>query len=204
MQAAAGEAVPEREDRPARERILAAALSLVQSHGLQTLSQARVATAAGMRQSHLTYYFPTRKDLLKGLVESIKQEMMQAISDPGGGRRLSIAGVREFFCLRIREPLLPRLMLALMVAADEDPSLREWLTAFDREVLEHLRAIFLELGLRPTEKELGLFHVSVIGASILGAQMGTAAAAERAARLTRLAFDRLMNSSRPRRGRHQA
>ena len=56
---------------PVRERLLAAAMELVRAQGLQGFSQARVAAVAGLRQSHLTYYFPSRKDLLKALVETI-------------------------------------------------------------------------------------------------------------------------------------
>src|SRR5881227_2373362 len=47
-----------------RERILEAALSLLAESGAHELTQPRVSKAAGVRQSHLTYYFPTRADLL--------------------------------------------------------------------------------------------------------------------------------------------
>ena len=48
-----------------RERILEAALGLLSQSGAHELTQPRVAKAAGVRQSHLTYYFPTRADLLQ-------------------------------------------------------------------------------------------------------------------------------------------
>lgn len=191
--------------RPVQERILAAALALVRAQGLQGLSQARVAAAAGVRQSHLTYYFPTRKDLIKAIVQGIHAGMIQAMSapfDPGSAAAPSPAQVREFLAQRIREPLMARLMLALAHAADEDPSLRRWLADLDGELVGHLRRLFAELGLRPSEDELALLHASFVGAAILGAQQGTDAAAERAARLARLAFDRLVQGASPaRRGR---
>src|ERR1051325_11984690 len=48
-----------------RERILQAALALLAESGAHELTQPRVAKAAGVLQSHLTYYFPTRADLLQ-------------------------------------------------------------------------------------------------------------------------------------------
>src|SRR4051812_50116493 len=50
-----------------RERILEAALKLLAESGAHELTQPRVARAAGVRQSHLTYYFRTRADLLQEL-----------------------------------------------------------------------------------------------------------------------------------------
>ena len=50
-----------------RARILEAALRLLAERGAHELTQPRVAKAAGVRQSHLTYYFPTRGELLQEL-----------------------------------------------------------------------------------------------------------------------------------------
>ncbi|WP_454916872.1 TetR family transcriptional regulator [Xanthobacter sediminis] len=52
-----------------RERLLMAAVGLVREHGLPGLTQPRVAKAAGVSQSHLTYYFPTRADLVHAVLE---------------------------------------------------------------------------------------------------------------------------------------
>ena len=47
---------------PKREKILAAAAELLLTEGFHALTQHAVAARAGIRQSHLTYYFPTRND----------------------------------------------------------------------------------------------------------------------------------------------
>ncbi|MDA8164333.1 MAG: TetR/AcrR family transcriptional regulator [Desulfobacteraceae bacterium] len=188
------------DSRPVPERLLAAAMELVRTEGLRGLSQARVAAAAGLRQSHLTYYFPTRKDLIKALVKAIHAEISEAMgaAPEGDGAAASVDKARAFFVRRLREPLMARLMLALLNAADEDPSLRQWLRDFDRDVVDHLREIFTRLGLRPSENELALFHASFIGAAILSLRAGTEAGADRTALLAGLAFDRLVHSaSRP-------
>ncbi|MEJ2479853.1 MAG: TetR/AcrR family transcriptional regulator [Acidihalobacter sp.] len=181
------------------ERLLAAAMELVEQEGLRGLSQARVAAAAGLRQSHLTYYFPTRKDLIKALVRNIHGEMMRAwdslASETAGGASPETA--REFFVRRLREPLMARLMLALMNSVDEAPSLRRWLAEFDADMVERLRDTCVRAGLRPTEDDMALLHASFVGAAILGAQTAAddGAGIERTDRLVRLAFDRMADGA---------
>ena len=72
--------------RPISERLLAV-IELVKTQGLQELSQAWVAAAAGVRQSHLTYSFLTHKDLSKALVQTIYtrlafDQLIQGASPP--------------------------------------------------------------------------------------------------------------------------
>jgi AcrR family transcriptional regulator len=178
------------------DRLLAAAMELVEQEGLRGLSQARVAAAAGLRQSHLTYYFPTRKDLIKALVHNIHGEMTRAWDaialERSSGASLETA--REFFARQFREPLMARLMLALMNSADEASSLRRWLAEFDADLIERLRDTCVRLGLCPTEDDIALLHASFVGAAILGVQTGPddGAGSERADRLVRLAFDRMV------------
>jgi AcrR family transcriptional regulator len=50
-----------------RERILQAALGIIRTQGVKALTQPRIAKLAGVRQSHLTYYFPRKADLFLAL-----------------------------------------------------------------------------------------------------------------------------------------
>lgn len=47
-----------------RRAIFAAGLAILREEGLAGFTQPRVAARAGLRQGNLTYYFPTRTDLL--------------------------------------------------------------------------------------------------------------------------------------------
>lgn len=192
---------PSADARPVPERILEAALRLVESQGLSALSQARVAQAAGLRQSHLTYYYPTRKDLLLAIVERIHARMTQTISLPdANGGPLSLGELRAFLAATVQAPLMGRLMAALMAAADEDPSLRRWLLDFDQEVLGLMRADFARFGVHPSEDDLMLFSSTMLGAVLMAAQADSPAASGRFARVIGLAFDRVVAAS-PRTGR---
>ena len=178
-----------------RNRILDAALALVRDHGLLALSQARVAAAAGLRQSHLTYYFPTRGDLIKAIVRALHTGTVAAMRMPRPGEPGSVAQLREFLARCVRNPLMARLLLALLSATDEDPTLRGWLGELEAEMIAQLREAVDAAGLSPSDDELALLHVSLVGAAVLGAQGGTDESAARAARMAELAFDRLLDAS---------
>lgn len=53
-----------------RQRILDAAVEIVEEQGIKALTQPRVANRAGVRQSHLTYYFPRKADLFIALLQA--------------------------------------------------------------------------------------------------------------------------------------
>lgn len=183
---------------PVRERLLAAAMDLVRSKGLQGFSQARVAAAAGLRQSHLTYYYPSRKDLLKALVETIRTELKEEIGELLSGGRSSPTSVREicaFFAPRLGNPLLARLVVALTNAANEDPSLRRWMVELDDDLIGQLGEIFARAGLQPSIEALTLLHTNFIGISLMAEHDDRGDGAERAAHLTRLAIEQLVRST---------
>ena len=127
-----------------RDRILDAALEILCESGVQRLSQVTVADRAGVRQSHLTYYFATRQDLLcavvtrgvDGTAESVRSAVGQ---DDGGPEALvarvarSVAGLEHM-----------RLFIAMIVESDGDPALRALLAEgtrrFEATLAEALEA----------------------------------------------------------------
>ena len=56
------------EDR--RKHIIDAGLGLLREEGLPGLTQPRIATRTGLRQSHLTYYYPTRAALVAAVARA--------------------------------------------------------------------------------------------------------------------------------------
>lgn len=184
--------------RPVRERIVNAALELAQTIGVQGMSQARVAAAAGIRQSHLTYYFPTRADLIKATVYAIRDQMLDAtrnalsvsdnLTDP-------VQALREFCLREVCDLNKARLVLSLMVVAEQEPSLHHWQEEFVEEDLGQWVAVYRQLGLDPKAEEIELFHTTYIGATLVAGRSGTDAAFQRARRVAGMAFDRLLLSS---------
>jgi AcrR family transcriptional regulator len=121
---------PARESRTraVRERILDAAVGLLQSAG--KLAQPQVARAAGVPQGHLTYYFPKRFDLLAAVAARFREmlhEELPAVLEADLGQAID-AKVREkalaFVARLARDRARTRMLLGLILAAEEDPSLR--------------------------------------------------------------------------------
>lgn len=182
------------DSRTVRQRIVEAALEMAQTVGVQGMSQARVAAAAGVRQSHLTYYFPTRVDLIKATVQAIRDQMMDATNATlamNGLQNGMVAELRQFCVREICDQPRARLMLSMMLAAQEEPSLREWLYDFQSESIAQWLALYRMAGLDISQEDIELFHATFVGAALLCAQIGTEAALEQAARLAGMAFDRL-------------
>ena len=138
-----------------RRRILDAALALL-AEGVE-LNQPRVSRAAGVRQSHLTYYFPTSADLMQAVVrhsfESLGREL--------GGRRRA-GGLAGGIAAATLDKRRVRVMLALVLAADRDAALKPRMRAFVREIRGRIAPL-----VRLDGEELAFLHTVVVGAAVL-------------------------------------
>src|SRR3954453_1037375 len=101
-----------------RERILEAALSLLGGSGAHELTQPRVAKAAGVRQSHLTYYFPTRGELLQEVARYSIEKLAGQLAHRHG------ASLSDGIAAGAADKRRSRVMLGLVTAADRDPAIK--------------------------------------------------------------------------------
>jgi len=67
-------------DPQKRERFLSAALSLFVANGVQNTSTTEIARQAGTAAGTLFLYFPTKQDLIDGLVRKIAREQSETIT----------------------------------------------------------------------------------------------------------------------------
>jgi len=108
-----------------RERILDAAMAILREDGIQALSQVQVARRAEVRQSHLTYYFPKRRDLIDAVATRFIDGIAGGLGDLAGQSESSTPGaVLERIAAAIAEPGHMRMFAGVIVAADADPELR--------------------------------------------------------------------------------
>src|SRR2546423_3822173 len=98
-----------------RSRILEAALDLLARSGAHGLTQPKVAKAAGVRQSHLTYYFPTRGELL----QAVARHSIDKLAGQLAHRRA--ASLSEGIAAGAADKRRSRVMLRLVTAAHRDP-----------------------------------------------------------------------------------
>jgi AcrR family transcriptional regulator len=186
-----------------RARVLQAAVRLVHERGLQAVTQARVAASAGLRQSHVTYYFPARIDLLKAIVQENVSSLLDGVGSTG---MPSLGKFRDTMIERLKSRDMPRMVLALLLASDEDPALRAWLRTFDRDFRAQLRQLCRANDLNPTSAGIDDFHCTLIGAAMLGMHDDNPQGMRRAVRTLRKAFERLIHDARrlPARGARRA
>jgi AcrR family transcriptional regulator len=179
-----------------RLKLLDAALEILLCQGIQAFTQARVAERAGVRQSHLTYYFPTRSQLLTAVVERGSQVVIDTM---GGASSASLpptlADFRQAMAERVSDTRMPRLMVALSVASDEDPSLKVWMAEFDMRMLERMRMAFIHYGVAIEATDLALFYATLVGIATLNVNVSTPESARQASRLSIIAFDRLVRDN---------
>lgn len=122
-----------------RERILHAAREILQESGLQRFTQVNVAERAGVRQSHLTYYFPTRRALLEAGIEHFVQAITQRVQDVAeASPSVDHETLVDRLATTITDPAHMRMFLAVIVEADGDAALRAMLVAAARQIEEAL------------------------------------------------------------------
>jgi AcrR family transcriptional regulator len=181
-----------------REKILFAAMAVLNDEGFGALTQTRVAKAAGVRQSHITYYFPARNDLLRETAVYGCNTMLAALSAGIDTGELNLANFRQVMTADVHDRRFARLMCALLVASDEDARIKPWLAGFEAANLERLQQNFQKLDLPVTLDEVGCFHATLVGASLIDLGESTAASLLRAQRKVAIAFDALVHGAQAR------
>ena len=151
-------------DASVREKILTAATEILLTVGFNSLTQQAVAARAGVRQSHLTYYFPTRNDLLRGTAQFGMEAMLLPMVETATSKGISADELRELLMPDKSDRQWFRLMTGLAAASEEDESIRQWMREFDLQVIEKLAAGFAAAGLVISSSKVHLLHATFIGA----------------------------------------
>lgn len=120
-----------------RARILDAALEILQDSGIKNLTQPKVAASAGIRQSHLTYYFPKKIDLVIALLQS---HLDHAAAGPEGSGHRNGHGeeIGPALQMIVSDRRRIRFFMGLVIEAEQEPALRrmvyDHMAQFDRMV----------------------------------------------------------------------
>jgi AcrR family transcriptional regulator len=146
-----------------RDRILQAALKLLAENGAHELTQPKVARAAGLRQSHLTYYFPTRADLLQAVarysIDALAAQL--AVAKPGA------PSLAEGIAAGSADKRRVRIMLGLVAAADREPAIKPRMRKFVRELRMQIAPLLDAGGLETDPESVAFFHSCVVGCAVL-------------------------------------
>jgi len=148
-----------------RAEIVRAALAFLREEGAQGLSQVEVAKRAGMRQGHLTYYFPRKADLVAAVARELQQEMhrelmaLVAREQPKNAREAAAAVLTA----HIADDERSRALLGLTIESERDPEAHDVLI----EVVEQGRPLIAAL-LGPKGDEVA---IDLVTAAIWGLEL---------------------------------
>ncbi len=168
-----------------RTRILDAALALLGEGG--ELTQPRVSQAAGVRQSHLTYYFPTITDLLQAVARHSLDKLAQELATAKATKRP--ASLAHAIAHGSSDKRRVRVMLGLVAATDRDPSLKPRMRAFVKEIRERLTPLLKAGGLRADAHDVAFMHTVVVGAAVLQLARDNAEARKEARKVLKTAVE---------------
>ncbi len=159
-------------EKPDRRRILvAAALEVIGESGLGGFTQPRVAARAGMRQSHLTYYFPTRDDLLLAVADEAIRRRVEVLREAHEGAD----GVDEQVAALARvltSPEHTRVLLALTQAADQNEAVRASFDALAAGVAPLSAELLGSAGVAVDPASLALLQATSTGIAVLALARG--------------------------------
>ena len=148
-----------------RIAILEAGAALLRDQGIAALTQPKVAAAAGIKQSHLTYYFPKRADLLLGIATHTIDGVLNAAAVEIEHKPQ--AALNEHIAKAVTNGVPPRVMIGLIVAAEEEPALRTPLRKLVRHVRSRIQSLLEQRGVSNAEQTALLLHATIVGLAVL-------------------------------------
>lgn len=177
-----------------RERILTAAVELLHTEGFGALTQQAVAAKASVRQSHVTYYFATRNELLRATAQYGCEQMLGPIEGAAATGLLTRESLRDNLLPDVADRGFIRLMSSLLAACDEDESIKTWLHEFDASVKARIQATFAAVGVEVPDDVVHLMHSCFVGAVQLESAWQTPESLERARRTVALLADYVLKT----------
>jgi len=180
-----------------RARILEAAYGLLSKHGVAELSQPKVARAAGLRQSHLTYYFPTRGDLLQALAQHSIGQMLARLTGEATGGSLTPERLALLVGNMVSDKRRARTMLGLVVTSDEHREIKNSLREFVAQVRGGITGLAQMLGKDVDSERVAAFHSLMVGAAILNVARDNAKSRKDCVQLARFAVEHILFDGMP-------
>jgi AcrR family transcriptional regulator len=152
------------EDR--RKQIIDAGLALLREEGLAGLTQPRIAARTGLRQSHLTYYYPTRAALLAAVARAaidLQGEAAHALT----ARIRSIDNAPDVIAEAAGRHANTRVLVALNQAAEQEPEVRALFNELSDNFFGEIVSLFDKLGLAREPAHVDLLHALFVGLSVI-------------------------------------
>lgn len=153
-----------------RQIIIEAGLATLREHGYSGFTQPQVAARAGLRQSHLTYYFPTRVDLLAAVGRAaIDRQLAAADGVLSGPSAQAVAAALANVVGRHENT---RVLMALAQAADQEAQLRALFRELSDGIVAQAERFLKTLNPDAGETDARLLHALAVGLAVVGLATG--------------------------------
>jgi AcrR family transcriptional regulator len=147
-----------------KSEILTAGLQVLREEGFAGFTQPRIAARAGLRQSHLTYYFPTRLDLLAGVARAAIDVQLAAID-----RMLDTASpdLTANMARGMVQHESTRVLMGMAQAADHEPALRELFRDLTAGILGRMGTLLESLDIPASQANKDIVHALSVGLAVI-------------------------------------
>ena len=171
-----------------------AAVALVREQGLPKLTQPRVAKAAGVSQSHLTYYFPTHADLLHAVLKRAAERQRAGVEATVAAADEGVAALVRELARTLKRPENTRVLVSFVLAADTDPTARAMFGELAGGMRATIAVMLEKIGIAPSPQTVTMVHALGTGLAILELALGGSAARPNTAATLRDLFQLLAES----------
>jgi AcrR family transcriptional regulator len=150
--------------RDRRADIIEAGLATLREHGFVSFTQPRVAARAGLRQSHLTYYFPTRLDLLAAVAQAAIDRQLEGLDKVLSGTVEQAATAMAKMAVRHENT---RVMMALAQAADQEAPLQKMFRELADGIVFRFARFLNFLNVESADEHARLLHALSVGLAVV-------------------------------------
>jgi AcrR family transcriptional regulator len=149
-----------------RDELIEAGLEILREEGLAGFSQARIASRVGLRQGHLTYYYPTRTALLAAVGRRAIDNQLAGLAQMVAATSSKEDAAATITAVTMRHQNT-RVLVALNQAADQEPELQALFNEMSDGFVSELGRLLHALGIEPSEARIDLVHALFVGLSII-------------------------------------
>lgn len=149
-----------------RQEIIEAGLQTLREDGIAGFTQARIASRIGLRQSHLTYYYPARIDLLQAVGRAAIDNQISRVEGVLENAT-SAQEVAEAIAKTAARHDNTRVLMALAQAADQEPSVRELFRELADGIVGRADRFLKKLNPAATLGDARMLHALAVGLAVV-------------------------------------
>jgi AcrR family transcriptional regulator len=174
-----------------RQDIIEAGLATLREYGFVGFTQPRVATRAGLRQSHLTYYYPTRLALLTAVAQIAIDRQLAALDKVLEGSSNEVGKAMSKLAVRHENT---RVMMALAQASDQEAPLQKLFRELADGLVSRFAQFLKLLNVESTDEHARLLHALAVGLAVVDLATARPDGAKRTTAVLEIALSLLSRS----------